>query len=260
MTTISGSVGRAGVNRSVDVRSIQSLVNNQRKPPLSKIDVDGVIGPKTIQAIEEFQRRVVKMQMPDGRVDPIGNTLRELNKPVTNIPAGPPQNSLTRPNWITIAEAEIGVKEKKGSQHHPRIIEYHATTGNASNDETPWCSSFVNWVMRNAGESGTNSALATSWAKWGKKLAKPAFGCIAVIDWDGAGPGWKGHVGFVVGKSGSQIQLLGGNQSDQVKVSAFGTGKIIAYVVPKSYSVPESAYELKDYGSVGATTSMASTR
>ena len=258
MVTISGSVGRSGVNRPNDVRAIQGLLNNHRK---LKISVDGAVGPQTIQAIEEFQKNVVRMLRPDGRVDVGGNTLRALNSPAHPIqPLPPTATPGNKPKWVAVAEAEVGVKEKQGAQHHPRIVEYHATTGKSKNDETPWCSSFVNWVMLKAGHPGTNSAMATSWATWGKKLPKPAYGAIAVIDWDGPGPGWKGHVGFVVGKVGAQIQLLGGNQSDQVKVSPFATGKVIAYVVPTNYDVPESAYELKDYGVGGVASDLASTR
>jgi uncharacterized protein (TIGR02594 family) len=262
MTVITGTVGRGGVNRPQDVRSIQTLLNNHIKPPLAKLNVDGQVGPKTMQAIEDFQRRVVKMVNIDGRVDPGGNTLRALDGAATgpSIPKSGISNFPGKPNWITIAQAEIGMKEKKGSEHNPRIVEYHSTTGNAKDDETAWCSSFVNWVMKKAGHVGTNSAAAVSWAKWGKKLTKPAYGAIAVIDWDGPGPGWKGHVGFVVGMSGGQIQLLGGNQSDQVKVSPFGTGKVIAYVVPSQYEVPDGAYSLTDYGAGGVASDMASTR
>jgi uncharacterized protein (TIGR02594 family) len=260
---ITGTVGRGGINRSQDVRNIQTLLNNHRKPPLSKLTVDGQVGPITIQAIEEFQRRVAKMVIADGRVDPNGMTMRALAGAATSWPVAsrsPTSNFAGKPNWITIAQAEIGIKEKKGQENHARIVEYHATTGNAKDDETAWCSSFVNWVMKQAGHSGTNSAKATSWATWGKKISKPAYGAIAVIDWDGPGPGWKGHVGFVVGKSGTSIQLLGGNQSDQVKVSPFGTGSVIAYVVPVSYAVPNGAYDLTDYGSGGVASDMASTR
>jgi len=147
-----------------------------------------------------------------------------------------------KPQWIAIAEAEIGVKEIVGSQHNPRVVEYHSTTGKWGNDEVAWCSSFVNWVMIKAGHKPTGSAQAISWAKWGKKLDKPAYGAIAVFSYGGG----KGHVGFIVGKKGDKLLILGGNQSNQVKVSSFGTSQIIAYVVPTEYDVPAKAYELKD--------------
>ena len=168
---------------------------------------------------------------------------------------------LSKPNWISIAEKEIGVKEKAGAEHNPKVIEYHATTGKFKDDETPWCSSFVNWVMNKSGNGGTNSAQAISWAKWGKKINKPAYGAIAVIDWDGSGPGTKGHVGFVVGKKGSSIELLGGNQSNAVNVSTFSSSKVIAYVFPSNFQIPDNYYSFGESNAgSGVETDMSNTR
>lgn len=79
--TITASVGKGGVNRPDDVRTVQQLINDNlgKLTPLRPLDVDGRIGPQTIGAIEEFQRRVVRLIPPDGRVDPNGKTLSALN-------------------------------------------------------------------------------------------------------------------------------------------------------------------------------------
>jgi hypothetical protein len=82
-----GPVGRGGTNQPLDVRTVQTLLNNHRLPPLQKITVDGIIGPNTIAAIEEFQRRVVKMLLPDGRVDPGGKTLKALDSGAVATPS-----------------------------------------------------------------------------------------------------------------------------------------------------------------------------
>jgi uncharacterized protein (TIGR02594 family) len=155
-----------------------------------------------------------------------------------------------KPNWIVIAEAEKGTDEIVGSQHNPRVVEYHSTTGKWDNDEVAWCSSFVNWVMIKAGHKPTGSAQAISWAKWGKKLDRPAYGAIAVFSYGGG----KGHVGFVIGKKGDKLLILGGNQSNTVKVSSFGTSQIIAYVVPSDYTPPASAYDLKEGDGTSSST------
>ena len=81
--------------------------------------------------------------------------------------------------WMNIANGEKGQAEIKGSKHNPRIVEYHQSTLlKASDDEEPWCSSFVNWVMRQTGYQGTNSARAISWKTWGKEMpvSKPNTG------------------------------------------------------------------------------------
>jgi peptidoglycan hydrolase-like protein with peptidoglycan-binding domain len=80
---ISASVGRSGTNREDDVRSVQLLLNTfilaGRLPSHSMLTVDGKISEKMIAAIEDFQKRFVGMKNPDGRVDPAGKTLENLN-------------------------------------------------------------------------------------------------------------------------------------------------------------------------------------
>lgn len=98
MATISQSVGQGGVNRPADVRTIQQLLNRNlaRLTPLRALDEDSSIGPLTIAAIVEFQKRVVGMQNPDGRVDPNGRTLAALNGNATNANSGAPANRVAR--------------------------------------------------------------------------------------------------------------------------------------------------------------------
>ena len=71
-TTLTGSVGRGGDNKEVDVRAVQQrLIRNA-----IQLEADGKIGPKTIEAIERFQR--ARIGVADGRVDPGGNTWKAL--------------------------------------------------------------------------------------------------------------------------------------------------------------------------------------
>jgi len=79
MDKITGSVGRSGVNRAADVTLIQKLLNAQKIPgETTQLIVDGKIGAKTISRIEAFQKNIMKMINPDGRVDPDGRTLKTL--------------------------------------------------------------------------------------------------------------------------------------------------------------------------------------
>lgn len=81
MSVISQSIGRgvANTNRN-DVKLVQGLLNQHKLPIATAIREDGLVGPKTITAIEEFQKRVVKMSLPDGRVDPTGATWLALTR------------------------------------------------------------------------------------------------------------------------------------------------------------------------------------
>jgi peptidoglycan hydrolase-like protein with peptidoglycan-binding domain len=69
---IDGSVGRNGANDRRDTRLVQHLLNDAG----AGLTVDGLVGPKTIGAIEQFQQR--SGIGADGRVDPGGATLRAL--------------------------------------------------------------------------------------------------------------------------------------------------------------------------------------
>lgn len=152
---------------------------------------------------------------------------------------------MEKPKWLTIAEAEAGVKEIDGSGNNPRIVEYHATTSlRAKEDAVPWCSSFTNWCMSKAGIQGTGSAAAISWASWGERITEPREGCIVVIRQrkkgqdQATGSASGNHVAFFKKIDNGRIFLLGGNQSDSVKVSSFGLASydVIAYRWPSGQS------------------------
>jgi uncharacterized protein (TIGR02594 family) len=143
-------------------------------------------------------------------------------------------------SWMTIADDEIGEKEVPGLNHNPRIIEYHSeTTLRATTDEVPWCSSFVNWVMKRAGYTPTRSAAARSWATWGVEC-KPTAGCIVVLTRNGGG-----HVGFYVRETARYVFLLGGNQSNAVNIAAYPKTRVIGYRMPKQMNDEDRGlYEL----------------
>ncbi len=79
MNKIIASVGRNGKNRSVDVVFIQKLLNAHKNlGELTPLIVDGKVGNKTISRIEAFQKNILKITRPDGRIDPNGKTFKKL--------------------------------------------------------------------------------------------------------------------------------------------------------------------------------------
>ena len=155
--------------------------------------------------------------------------------PVSPSPAVPvtPDGRPDDPLWLKIAfaEKERVVREVPGAEHNPRILAYHATTGlGATDDETPWCSSFVNYCIEESGLQGTDSAAARSWEQWGREIASPVRGAIAVFS-RGSNPA-HGHVGFFVGMTGGRISVLGGNQGDAVSIRPYDAARLICYRLP----------------------------
>lgn len=136
------------------------------------------------------------------------------------------------PSWLSIAIKELGTSELSGSsKNNPRIIDYHSTTTlKASTDEIAWCSSFVNWCMKQAGFDYTRSAAARSWLKYGTALNRPAFGCITILS-RGSDPS-SGHVGFLTYNGADKIMLLGGNQNDKVSLASYPKSKVLGYRWP----------------------------
>jgi uncharacterized protein (TIGR02594 family) len=146
-------------------------------------------------------------------------------------PASP---ATTEPQWIAIARAEVGVKERAGDADHPRIQEYlRATTipQNMVHDATPWCSAFANWCMQQAGYHGTRKANARSWLTWGEGLDEPRPGCVVVL-WRGSPESSNGHVAFFERADDRHVFLLGGNQNDRVCAQAYPLNRVLAYRWP----------------------------
>lgn len=153
--------------------------------------------------------------------------------------------------WMLIAKSQLGQTER-ASGNNPSIVAYHSTTGKFKEDETPWCSSFVNWSFTKAGIIGTNSARAYSWNNWGQTLKKPAYGAVAVMNYS--------HVGFVEGiNNDGRLILLGGNQGKpgSVNYSPNSFKSVVTYRYPTGY-VPN--YNLPTYNMRGRSLNLNSTR
>lgn len=139
------------------------------------------------------------------------------------------------PQWLADAFMEVGVKEIDPGDSE-RIVAYHKHTSlGATNDTTPWCSSFACWVMDNAGITSTNSAASLSWLRWGRVIERPVRGCIVVferLDEQGSIIPHRGHVGFWLGEDETHCWVLGGNQRDRVGVNAYDRARVIGYRWP----------------------------
>jgi uncharacterized protein (TIGR02594 family) len=204
---------------------------NVRSGPGTNFEVLDVIGRRTIDEIDASGWCPIPME--DGS---IGWVARKYLVPAPAAPVQPetpPQTSL--PPWYAIALQELqrGVEEVPGGQDNPRIVEYHSTTTlKATDDETPWCSSFVNWCMWKAGIKGTRDARAISWLDWGKEVPfirdQVRMGDVIVFEWTNAHGEVTGHhVAFFQKSLGSRLQVIGGNQSDRVTETVYPWGAVM---------------------------------
>lgn len=121
---LSGSVGKSGANKPVDVKIVKALLNTygrsntQPELPMDSADVDALI-----THIESFQKQKLNAPKPDGRVDPGGKTLTGLIQhlrscyTVKSVPA-PTEGGLT---W--------GTEGDEGGPYHSRRL--HVPDGNS---------------------------------------------------------------------------------------------------------------------------------
>jgi uncharacterized protein (TIGR02594 family) len=145
---------------------------------------------------------------------------------------------MQQPAWLEQAWLEFGQAEQSGAASNPRIVALYRDAGHPaiSSDEVAWCAAFLGACLQRVGLRGTQSLMARSYAKWGEELAQPRPGAIAVLTrtQDPA----LGHVGFVVGATGDDVFLLGGNQADAVSVERFPRSRLLALRWPATPAAP----------------------
>ena len=85
--------------------------------------------------------------------------------------------------WVAEARKHIGLKEIPGKQHNPVIVNWlKSLKAWWVDDETPWCGTFVAHCCRTAGRDlPQHWYRAKAWADAGRRLDKPAYGCLAVF-------------------------------------------------------------------------------
>jgi len=136
-----------------------------------------------------------------------------------------------------IAQVFTGEKEMGGGLDNPLILAMLKTDNDwPQDDEVPWCSAFVNFVAKLLRLPRSKSLRARSWLEIGKGIplneAKVGFDVVVLKRGKGEQPGPEvieapGHVGFYAGQFGDFIEVLGGNQSDTVKVSRYPADRLL---------------------------------
>jgi uncharacterized protein (TIGR02594 family) len=147
-------------------------------------------------------------------------------------------NAYARTPWLAAANAEIGQEEIAGPENNARILDYIATvqsTRGVQDDEIDWASAFAEWSLNQVGLEGPQSMEPTAWLGWGRGIAAPEEGCITVFSFNGLG-----HVGFFVSEEGKSLNILGGNQSDLVKISRYAKKDVLGYRLPTSTATAAS--------------------
>jgi uncharacterized protein (TIGR02594 family) len=134
---------------------------------------------------------------------------------------------------IRIASQDIVVTEVSGPGSNPRILEYAREVGFDSwykDDDTSWCSLFLNWVALKAGLARSNNGRAESWSAMGVVVTEPEPGDIILLT-NATGSSRITHAGIYTGFSQdkTRVYVLGGNQSNMVNNTGFRSNLIVGF-------------------------------
>jgi uncharacterized protein (TIGR02594 family) len=148
--------------------------------------------------------------------------------------------------WLRSAFGEIGQSEVVGARSNPRIIAYRQQAQvplEGDDGAVPWCAIFTNAMLERVGVPGTRSGMARSYMAHVRftTLVGPALGAIVVLS-SNRGPA-SGHVGFYAGEDGLFVYLLGGNQNDQVTISAFQKKRVVGFRWPMGQPLPRAPWD-----------------
>ena len=130
---------------------------------------------------------------------------------------------------LKIALSQYGVKEISGEKNNKQIVDYAKEAGFewVNDDETPWCSIFINWCAMKAGLERSHKANARSWLNTVELTTHPETGDIVVFKRGNSE--WQGHVAIFINYDGNYINVLGGNQGNQVKISKYNSVDLLGF-------------------------------
>lgn len=156
---------------------------------------------------------------------------------------------------LKIAANELGTKEISGSEHNATIVGYAQAAGFTwvNDDETAWCSIFVNWVAMQAELPRSEKANARSWLTVGEDVTNAPEPGDVVVFWRESPASWKGHVALFLGFSSDKkmVFCLGGNQGNSVSIAAYPASTVLGFrklTHKKLTQVPEKTLRKGDRG------------
>ncbi len=123
-----------------------------------------------------------------------------------------------------------GLKEVVGNNHNPDILAMFTGTGFdwVKDDETAWCSASLNYFCKKLGYQRSGKLDARSWLKMDVLVLKPTLGDVVIL-WRESPSSWKGHVGLYIASNDTHVYVLGGNQSNMIKITPYPIERVLGY-------------------------------
>lgn len=198
------------------------------------ISVDGVVGAQTTGALRDFQRAKGLPQTgtctaatEDAlRLDPAGLS----DGPAVTAP------DEVMPPWMLEMYRRYGLHEVRDNATLSSWLKFGKWLGDPA--KYPWCGDAIETcILRTVpGEPIPNSPFwAQSWKDFGIDAGGPIVGAISVIRWSPS----SGHVGITAEVTPTHIVMIGGNQSDSIRLTSFrrSSTNFIAHRWPKNFPI-----------------------
>lgn len=130
---------------------------------------------------------------------------------------------------FSLAQRFVGLEELAGPGSSPVVLAMLQLDARwVADDETPWCSAFVNAVAWLLDLPRSRSLAARSWLQVGRSVeigaAESAFDVVVLSRGRNS---LNGHVGFYGGHSATTVTLLGGNQGNAVSLATFDRSRLL---------------------------------
>ena len=198
----------------------------------ARIDEDGDWGRNSIAAMKAFQA-ARGLRLTGTSTSETVTALKLAPAETTGTHSVPPIEAM--PPWMAELHRRMGLHETRNSKSLIEFLMLGKYLGNPA--KLPWCGDAIESAMAKTLPDEplpSNPFWAQAWAAFGIKV--PAIvGAIGVIRWSAS----SGHVGTVAGVNGSKIILLGGNQSNAIKLSSFDRSKFIGFRWPETYPIKQ---------------------
>ena len=131
---------------------------------------------------------------------------------------------------LKYALSKYGTKEIVGEIDNQQIVGWFQEFGFSwiKNDETAWCSLFMNICAKRTKHEHTGQLNARSWLNVGRKVTVPALGDVVIL-WRVKKKSQWGHVGLYINEIDGYINILGGNQNNKVCISPYPQYRLLGY-------------------------------
>ena len=153
------------------------------------------------------------------------------------------ENQKSEPAVVQTSAKTVNSKRKARAVRAPATAAYAAAPASSSSvvaearrylgtnptsRRSLWCGAFMDMVLQRTGHKAGGN-LASSYASYGRRVAGPQVGALAVMSRGKGG----GHVGVVSGiDAGGNPIVVSGNNGNRVREAPISRGRIYAYVMP----------------------------